>query len=65
MTLIRITAPRFCAGVELNTTGRVGRCAPILHYMRGWAACNVLAYVAGRAEKGWTAEVLTPREVPA
>lgn len=50
MQLVRITAPHFCAGLEVG-----GRFAPILHYMRGWTLGRVLAYAA---RKGWQAETL-------
>jgi hypothetical protein len=52
-TLIRIDAPHFCAGIELDGDGpaaRVIRAAPILRYMTGWPRARAVQ-VARR--NGW------------
>jgi hypothetical protein len=41
--LIRIEAPHFVAGVELEDN-KVVRGAPILSYMRGWSRIRVVSY---------------------
>lgn len=51
--LIRITAPHFCAGLEMGA--RCNRVAPILHYMRWWKLSAITDYCA---RKRWTLEVL-------
>lgn len=51
-TLVRITAPHFCAGLEAEG-GRVVRTAPILRYMTGWDGRQVAGYCA---RKHWTCE---------
>lgn len=33
---LRITAPHFCAGLELKKRPEFNICAPIIHYMKGW-----------------------------
>ena len=48
--LIRIEAPYFVAGVLLRD-GRVYEAAPIVKYMKGWTAEQVLQYAK---KKGWT-----------
>lgn len=48
--MLRITAPRFCAGLVLNACDVVVRCAPIVRYMRGWTRENVRYYCR---YKGW------------
>ena len=53
LTLIRIVAPHFEAGLE--TGGVVRRAAPILHYMVGCPDDRVRAYVK---EQGWKASVV-------
>ena len=56
--LWRITAPHFCAGIELGDwTLTVKRCAPILRYMQGWEGRTVLAYCE---KKNWKLEIVTP-----
>ena len=45
--MIVIDARYFYAAVVLEH-GVVKRCAPILHYMRGWAAGRVLSYCRGK-----------------
>ena len=52
LTLVRVVAPHFVAGLE--TDGTVRR-APILHYMVGWPDDRVRAYVK---EQGWKASVV-------
>jgi len=47
--LYQITAPHFCAGIELRNPGQ-NRCAPILHYMRTWTLRTIQQYVLS---KGW------------
>lgn len=49
MTWVRISAPHFCAAIEIG-----GRFAPILHYMRGWPLHKIELYCL---RKGWTTEV--------
>lgn len=51
MSLIRITAPHFVAGLEAD--GTVKRTAPILGYMLGWDGRKVADYCKA---KGWTWE---------
>jgi hypothetical protein len=51
MTLLRITAPHFCAGLDLAS----GRTASILRYMHGWPLARVRAYCRAR---GWLCEVM-------
>lgn len=53
--LLRITAPHFCAGIEVGVTD--GRCAPILHYMRRWSLQRIKEYCAS---KRWTCELVAP-----
>jgi hypothetical protein len=53
MTLIRIVASHFVAGLE--ATDRVVRAAPILKYMIGWNGVKVAGYCIS---KGWTWERL-------
>lgn len=54
MMLLRITAPHFCAGIDV---GPDGRCAPILHYMRRWPVARIRSYCAS---KGWRCELVSP-----
>lgn len=57
ITLIRIVAPHFCAGILISTKNDVVvRTAPILKYMRGWETGRVLAYAE---KKGWKANILS------
>jgi len=51
VTLIRITAPHFVAGIVADSV--VTRAAPILGYMRGWDGRQVADYCK---RKGWTWE---------
>ena len=53
MTHLRISCKYFCAGVMFNEEGRVGICAPILAYMRGWTRARVEEYARIRH---WTVE---------
>lgn len=53
MTLVRIVAPHFVAGLEFD--GVVTRTAPILRYMRGWDDRRVRLYCA---RKGWKATAI-------
>lgn len=48
--MIVIDAPHFFAAVVIGQNGRVERAAPILKYMVGWKAKDVIAYASG---KGW------------
>lgn len=58
LTLVRIVAPHFVAGLE--TDGTVQRAAPIIGYMTGWRDDRVRAYVKS---KGWKASVVAaPRQ---
>ena len=43
--LLRIVAPHFVAGIEIN-----GRCAPILRYMTGWTEKKIREYCK---KKSW------------
>jgi len=68
LTLIRITAPHFCAGLTLGglevepqmrcegDASIIAETAPILSYMRGWQIERVRAYCKRR---GWRIEVLS------
>jgi len=53
--MLRIVAPHFVAGVQLDTEGLVVEAAPILWYMQDWAAARVYAYCRGR---GWRVETI-------
>lgn len=48
--LIRIVAPHFVAGVELDKNGHVIFAAPILRYMMGWHLDRISGYCL---RKGW------------
>ncbi len=48
--MLRITAPRFVAGIV-----RGGLCAPIIKYMKGWTLAQIKSYCK---RKGWTVEVM-------
>lgn len=50
ISLLRISAPHFCAGVEIG-----GRVAPIVSYMHGWSLQRIEAYCV---KKRWQVEVL-------
>lgn len=52
MTLVRIIAPHFVAGLEADG-GRVTVAAPILRYMVGWSGKQVADYCV---KKRWTWE---------
>lgn len=52
--MIRIVAPHFVAGVVV-VGGVVTACAPIVKYMRGWAADRVHSYAKS---KGWKTETI-------
>ena len=52
MTLVRIVAPHFVAGLE--TDGIVRRAAPIIAYMVGWPDDRVREYVKAQ---GWKASI--------
>lgn len=47
-TLYRITAPHFCAGLVVDTSGRVTLAAPILGWTRGKRWLDLHAYFARR-----------------
>lgn len=51
--VISITSRWFCAGVILDESGCVYRCAPILSYMQGWSWERVPRYARSRR---WTTE---------
>lgn len=58
MRLIRVTAPHFCAGAVFDRVGdgwEVGKCAPIISWMRGKSTAEIAAYLR---RKGWTWEWL-------
>lgn len=44
MSLIRISAPHFCAGVVLNEHDIAVHGAPILRYMVGWNGKKIFDY---------------------
>ena len=52
--MIRITAKHFTAGVII-TNGRAGRRAPILGYMVGWTAQQIIEYCE---KKHWQWELV-------
>lgn len=52
MTLVRITAPHFCAALEYDRTGVVRRAAPILAWTVGEAWSHVQRW-ANRKGYGW------------
>lgn len=54
MVLLRIMAPHFVAGIEVDG-GRVVRAAPIVRYMVGWDGPRFHHYCR---KKGWTWEVV-------
>lgn len=54
MTLLRIVAPHFVAGVEAQGS-RIVRAAPIVHYMVGWSRTRFVGYAE---EKGWQWQVV-------
>jgi hypothetical protein len=45
---LRIVAPWFVAGVDIDSGGVAYHCAPIVRYMRGWTRERVEAYCATR-----------------
>lgn len=50
MKLLRIVAPHFVAGLDVDDTGRVTKAAPII----GWMVGKTLAYVSSYCgRKGW------------
>lgn len=63
--LLRIEAPHFVAGIEID--GAIGcydydykpvtihRCAPILKYMEGWTVSRIKYYCK---KKGWSYQLL-------
>ena len=53
--LIRITAPHYCAGVELGPDGRVIQTAPILSWARGKRGAQLENYCI---RKGYAYEFL-------
>ena len=53
LTLVRIVAPHFVAGIE--TDGTVRRAAPIIGYMLGWTDAEVREHV--RAQN-WSASIV-------
>ena len=55
MTLLRITAPHFCAAIDLDD--RVW-CAPIIAYMRGWTLKRIQEYCH---RKGWQVTVISEK----
>lgn len=50
MTMLRIVAQHFVAGIEVD-----GRSAPILAYMRGWSAQRIKDYCA---RERWAVETI-------
>lgn len=49
--LIQITAPHFCAGLELKKRPSFNKCAPIINYMKTWDWKRIKDYTA---TKGWS-----------
>ena len=49
-SLIQITAPYFCAGLELKKRPEFNICAPIIHYMKTWDWKRIKDYTS---YKGW------------
>lgn len=59
LVLVRVEAPHFCAGLEIDPeTDRCVRAAPILGWAVGRPADHLRAYFA---RKGWTAAVVRQR----
>jgi hypothetical protein len=56
--LIQITAPHFCAGVELGVNGVGVRAAPIIRYMRGWSLQQIATYCT---KKKWHMQVVSTK----
>lgn len=54
MILAQITAPHFCAGLELDD-GRVTFAAPIISYMQNWTRDRVRDYCGAR---GWSIRIV-------
>jgi len=54
-TLMQITAPHFCAGLETRSSV-VMRAAPIIKYMKGWTTGKVREYCQ---EKSWKLALLS------
>lgn len=48
--LLRIEAPWFTCGAEINEAGTIIRAAPIVKYMIGWPYTKAIIYCA---ERGW------------
>lgn len=60
LRLVQITAPHFCAGIELAVRSKDGgyvvyRCAPILRYLEGKSWGWALSYIHTR---GWRVRYL-------
>ena len=55
MTLVRIEAPHFVAGIVIRD-GRVVEAAPIVAYMKKWPASRAKCYCG---ERGWRARRVT------
>lgn len=53
---IRIVAPHFCAGLDLDGS-RATNAAPIISYMRGWTADKIASYCE---RKGWQWSYIAP-----
>lgn len=51
MTLVRIVAPHFVAGIDIEDQ----RLAPIVSYMRGWSIERIVDHCRS---KGWTGQIM-------
>lgn len=58
VTLVRVVAPHFVAGMTIRD-GQADRCAPILHYMRGWTLSEISAYCA---KKKWRCSIIPEKQ---
>lgn len=54
-TLVRITAPHFVAGFELDQDNRIVNCAPIIAYVKKIGVRKFLQYCD---RKGWKVECI-------
>lgn len=57
-TLVRVVAPHFVAGLEVDGEGRCILAAPILRWCEGKTRDELRAYFARR---GWDARIVRPK----